>query len=142
MAAVGPHAAQFEPPEHGRIWQFLNITEPSQSRNEDFQEHVRKQAMREHRRYERVKRTEAFAKAKRKDGGTGMSQSSGRDSLAIPTKNNALEQMGLGVCKAKTHLSRTILQPQALLGAGFVDPFNTCPTDGQQGYYYLINHCK
>jgi hypothetical protein len=72
MAALKLHAAQLELPEHGRAWKFLNITEPSQSRREGFQERVRSNAMRDYRRYERIKRTKAFAKAKRSDGATGM----------------------------------------------------------------------
>ncbi|KAH8666022.1 fungal-specific transcription factor domain-containing protein [Tricladium varicosporioides] len=30
--------------------------------------------------------------------------------------------------------------PMSPLGAGTVDPFDTCPTNGDQSYYYLINH--
>lgn len=30
--------------------------------------------------------------------------------------------------------------PHGILGAGMVDPFDTCPTNGQDAYYYHINH--
>jgi len=142
MAVLRHHAAQIELPEHGRRWQFLNITEPSQSRREGFQERVRSNAMRDHRRHERIKRTEAFAKAKRSDAATQMNRSSGKDSSAIPTKGNSMERGALRVCSAKCHLSRTIPRPQTHLGAGLVDPFETSPTNGRRDYYYLINHCK
>lgn len=142
MAVLRHNTAQLELPEHGRRWQFLNITEPSQSRREGFQERVRSNAMRDHRRHERIKRTEAFARAKSSDKATEMNQSSGRYSSAIATKGNPMEREALRVCTAKIHPSRTTLRPQTHLGAGFVDPFETCPTNGRRDYYYLINHCK
>ena len=130
--------------EHARSWQFLNITEPSQSRHEAFQDRVKKNATQRYRQYERQKRVEAFAEAKRKAGTAIVISSSVEDTLPIPPEGSASKQKKLHELQSneENRVSELVQHPRTLLGAGMIDPFETCPTGGNRAYYHLVNHCK
>lgn len=134
-----------------KLLPFLNITDPSDSRNDEFRDQVRRHVMREYQSKQRTKKLESLA-------GSNLP-----DELHIVKVHRHATKRKL-VCRSKyskdingyTHCKMSnrrqkdeeeqiiavYAHPKSLLGAGMTDPFETVPSDGCKNYFYLINHCE
>ena len=175
------------PEDIARKYIFLNITEPDQTRQKEFQISVKKNATNDYRRYQRMKLTQDYRKSKSKASTltlhilpkdsvtlTATPDAGNNDGHAHEPYHNARpgpcavlaqgtdpDSTGLRkllpkkrkmACRSpdKTRHAKEgdhpfnveVYDPSTILSASMEDPFDTCPTDGQQGYYFLINHCK
>jgi hypothetical protein len=191
-------AQPMDPPER-REWQFLNITEPMQSREEEFQKYVKTNASKDYKRRDLKRRTQQYAEAKMRDsawkafepattpglrlGGEDASQEASiRDAggsfvnmihspqkgtrRRVPRRLPVNEQHAsfwghdAEVAATQRHLMKNDegcrqggrqrghelipaerVRPRSYLGAGMIDPFETCQSAGQPKYHELLNHC-
>lgn len=146
-----------------REYKFLDISEPCGKYASSFRNTVKQNAARDHRRYERMRLTREYAKAKvtRKDDSLKQLSLKRQHNPINKDREQALnsvrryELMASEVTESVTNHSSSdgtmsnrsywandICTPSGYLGAGMIDPFDTCPTEGRQYYYFLVNNCE
>jgi hypothetical protein len=153
MPATTRVKAQRKGPITDRPWQFMNITEPGQARSEEFKGQVKTNAMRDYRRFQRLKRMEEYSKEKGSPKSTSqltlvpafLTQSTEASLISIKRVSASSNEKASPNCDSdeQRETENTVCNhPRSILGAGMVDPFETCATGGRKAYFPLINHCQ